>query len=145
MSKITSHGRREGAADYRGRAAEVAAGREKPTWAWPLAGADEAYLDAVGIDSVCRQIGIAPDKWESVCHEWLTAFRAGYEEAHAADEYPHDDLDSRLGDALRASGINAADALAVQALYAIAGQSGSHRIVSALRAIEAWLREGGAL
>ena len=35
------------------------------------------------------------------------------------------DLDSRLGDALRASGINAADALAVQALYATAGQSGS--------------------
>ena len=57
------------------------------------------------------------------------------------------DLDSRLGDALRASGINAADALAlaVQALYATAGQSGSHRIVSALRAIEAWIREGGAL
>ena len=52
------------------------------------------------------------------------------------------DLDSRLGDALRASGINAADALAVQALYATAGQSGSHRIVSALRAVEAWLREG---
>jgi hypothetical protein len=55
------------------------------------------------------------------------------------------DLDSRLGDALRASGINAADALAVQALYATAGQSGSHRIVSALRAVEAWLGEGGAL
>ena len=54
-------------------------------------------------------------------------------------------LDSRLGDALRASGINAADALAVQALYAIAGQSGSRRIVSALRAIEAWLGEGGVL
>lgn len=53
-------------------------------------------------------------------------------------------LDSRLGDALRASGINAADALAVQALYATAGQSGSHRIVSALRAVEAWIREGGA-
>ncbi len=42
-------------------------------------------------------------------------------------------------------GINAADALAVQALYATAGQSGSHRIVSALRAVEAWLREDGAL
>ena len=49
------------------------------------------------------------------------------------------DLDSRLGDALRASGINAADVLAVQAL------SSSHRIVSALRAVEAWIREGGAL
>jgi len=54
------------------------------------------------------------------------------------------ELDSRLGDALRASGINTADAIAVQALYASAGQSGSHRIVSALRAVEAWLREGGA-
>lgn len=53
------------------------------------------------------------------------------------------ELDSRLGDALRASGINAADALAVQALYATAGQAGAHRIVSALRAIEEWLREGG--
>lgn len=55
------------------------------------------------------------------------------------------DLDSRLGDALRACGINAADALAVQVLYAISGQSGSHRIVSAMRSIEAWLREGVAL
>lgn len=53
------------------------------------------------------------------------------------------ELDSRLGDALRASGINAADALAVQTLYATAGQSGSHRIVSAMRAVEDWLREGG--
>ena len=56
--------------------------------------------------------------------------------------------DSREDKAMRelwASGINAADALAVQALYATAGQSGSHRIVSALRAIEAWIREGGAL
>lgn len=49
------------------------------------------------------------------------------------------DLDSRLGDALRASGITAADALGGQALYT---GSGSHRIVLALRAIEAWLREG---
>ena len=53
------------------------------------------------------------------------------------------ELDVKLGDALRASGINAADALAVQALYAAAGQSGSHRIASALRAVEAWLRDGG--
>ena len=54
------------------------------------------------------------------------------------------DLDSRLGDALRASGINAADAVMVQLLYATAGQSGSHRIVSALRAVEAWVRDGGS-
>lgn len=55
------------------------------------------------------------------------------------------EIDSRLGDALRTSGINASDALAVQALYAVAGHVGSHRIVSAMRAVEAWLREGGAL
>lgn len=54
-------------------------------------------------------------------------------------------LDMRLGDALRASGINAADALAVQALYAVAGHPGAHRIVSALQAVGAWIREGGAL
>lgn len=54
------------------------------------------------------------------------------------------DIDGRLGDALRSSGINAADALVVQALYAVAGESGAHRIVSAMRAVEAWLREGGA-
>jgi hypothetical protein len=52
------------------------------------------------------------------------------------------ELDSRLGDALRASGVNAADALSVQALYAVAGQAGSHRIVSAMRAVEDWLKEG---
>lgn len=55
-------------------------------------------------------------------------------------EHAKRELDSRLGDALRASGISVDDALAVQTLYAIAGQSGSHRIVSALRAVEAWLR-----
>lgn len=54
------------------------------------------------------------------------------------------DIDSRLGDALRASGISADDALAVQTIYSTAGHSGSHRIVSALRAIETWAREGGA-
>ena len=53
-------------------------------------------------------------------------------------------IDSQLGDSLRASGINSADVLAVQTLYATAGQIGSHRIVSALQAIGAWLREGGA-
>lgn len=51
-------------------------------------------------------------------------------------------LDSRLGDALRASGINAEDAQAVQTLYAVAGHTGAHRIVSAMRGIEAWIKEG---
>lgn len=71
--------------------------------------------------------------------------RAPVESSALREHKRRADLDSRLGDALRASGINAADALAVEALYATAGQSGSHRIVSALRAVEAWLREGGAL
>lgn len=51
------------------------------------------------------------------------------------------ELDSRIADALRASGINAADAAAVEMLYAVAGQDGSHRIVSAMRAIGAWLKD----
>jgi len=34
--------------------------------------------------------------------------------------------------------------MAVQAIYSTAGGSGSHRIVSALRAVETWVREGGA-
>lgn len=54
------------------------------------------------------------------------------------------DLASKLVGALRASGITREDAGAVQMLYALAGQSGSHRIVSAMRAIESWLEEGGA-
>lgn len=81
---------------------------------------------------MCENVAIC----EAAVSKWQRALREHKRRA---------DLDSRLGDALRASGINAADALAVQALYATAGQSGSHRIVSALRAIEAWLREGGAL
>lgn len=52
-----------------------------------------------------------------------------------------DDTDKRLADALRMSGISADDALAVATLYAVAGHSGSHRIVSALRAIAAWARD----
>lgn len=36
------------------------------------------------------------------------------------------------------------DARAVQTVYAVVGQTGSHRIVLAMRAIEAWLRDGGA-
>jgi hypothetical protein len=53
------------------------------------------------------------------------------------------ELDSKLGDALRTAGINKHDAFCVEALYAMAGHPGTHRIVSAMRAIQAWLREGG--
>lgn len=55
-----------------------------------------------------------------------------------------DELDSRLGDALRASGINNNDAMSVRIVYETAGQAGSSRIVSALRAIEEWLKDGGS-
>lgn len=47
------------------------------------------------------------------------------------------DLD--LCDALRFSGINKDDALAVQRIYGTAGSSGSYRIVSAMQAIHTWL------
>lgn len=75
-------------------------------------------------------------------HQWHDDQAAG--ERALREHKRRADLDSRLGDAMRASGISEADAVAVQALYATAGQSGSHRIVSALRAVEEWIRYGGA-
>lgn len=56
---------------------------------------------------------------------------------------PKEEMDLRLTDALRASGITQDDARSVEMLYAVAGQQGSHRIVSAMRAIGVWLRAKG--
>jgi hypothetical protein len=44
--------------------------------------------------------------------------------------------------ALRASGITSDDCRAVETLYALAGQTGSHRIVEAMRYLRVWLGEG---
>lgn len=44
-----------------------------------------------------------------------------------------------LADALRASAITVEDCRAVETLYAVAGQRGSHRIVQSMRYLGAWL------
>lgn len=49
----------------------------------------------------------------------------------------------KMAGALRTSGITADDCRAVEMLYSLAGQAGSHRIVEAMRYLRAWL-EGGA-
>jgi len=46
----------------------------------------------------------------------------------------------RLADALLASGISIDDCRSVEMVYALAGQSGSHRIVEAMLYLQAWLR-----
>jgi hypothetical protein len=46
----------------------------------------------------------------------------------------------RLADALLTSGISIDDCRSVEMLYAVAGQAGSHRIVEAMRYLQAWLR-----
>jgi hypothetical protein len=43
--------------------------------------------------------------------------------------------------AIRTSGITSDDCRAVEALYALAGQAGSHRIVEAMRYLRVWLGE----
>lgn len=53
------------------------------------------------------------------------------------------ELAQKLTGALRTSGITADDCRAVEMLYSLAGQAGSHRIVEAMRYLRAWI-EGGA-
>lgn len=48
-------------------------------------------------------------------------------------------LDCRLGDALRASEITRENVEEIQTMFAVMGKPGSHRIVSAMHAIKAWL------
>lgn len=84
LAVVTKHGEREGALDYKGRAEDVAAGRVDPEWAWPFAGADDAYLNAVGTDKILREIGIPNERlWEHISDTWLEAFERGYSAAHA--------------------------------------------------------------
>jgi hypothetical protein len=75
----------EGAADYRGRARDVASGAQPAEWAWPMEGADDAYLQAVGVTQICGNSGLDPERFPVVSETWLLAFRAGYTEAHDAD------------------------------------------------------------
>src|SRR5690606_24881143 len=74
---VKEHGRRAGREDYLGRAADVARGHEDPEWAWPLSGADGAYLSAVGPGKICRDLGLPRAAWEAISETWLLAFCEG--------------------------------------------------------------------
>lgn len=82
---VEAHGESEGRKDYLGRAGDVAGG-EDPTWAWPLDGADDAYLSAVGVTRICKDLGIDVGLWDRVSDAWLTAFARGYTDAHESAE-----------------------------------------------------------
>lgn len=45
------------------------------------AGAAEAYLNTLGLDRVCCEVGRKVEDWDKIKAEWLSAFRAGWEEA----------------------------------------------------------------
>lgn len=83
-TKIDTDGFREGQQDYTGRAQDVDAGTEDASWAWPLVDADEAYLNAVGTDAICRRLGVDEDAWDEIASLWCAAFRRGYNAAHDA-------------------------------------------------------------
>ncbi len=81
LALVSAHGEREGWLDYEGRASDVEAGQQAEDWAWPFAGADEAYLSAVGTSEIVREIGIPEDLWEHVASAWFEAFERGYRSA----------------------------------------------------------------
>jgi hypothetical protein len=80
---VSAHGEREGREDYEGRAADVDRGAEPESWAWPLVGADEAYINAVMPSGICEACGLYADAWDDISDEWIAAFKRGYEAAHA--------------------------------------------------------------
>lgn len=84
IAKARQHGKREGHGDYEDRANDVASGLHEASWAWPLVGADSAYINAVGTTAICAQIGIPEEAWEEVCGAWLDAFETGYKAARRA-------------------------------------------------------------
>jgi hypothetical protein len=83
-SNVAKHAEREGRKDYEGRARDVAAGLGSDEWAWPFLNADDAYVDAVGIGQITREIGIPEKLWDHVSDTWFDAFKRGYVAAHDA-------------------------------------------------------------
>jgi len=85
LAAVAAHGKREGKKDYEGRSRDVAFGSESVSWKWPLRGADDAYVEAVGVAKITRSIGIPERLWEYVSDAWLEAFRRSYTAAHEAE------------------------------------------------------------
>lgn len=81
--KVTVHAEREGRDDYTGRAQDVAFGSEPEAWCWPYRGADEAYINAVGIEGILSATGT--QDWSTVNDAWCDAFKRGYVDAALED------------------------------------------------------------
>jgi hypothetical protein len=81
-TNITAHAESEGANDYTDRRADVEAGQQDESWAWPFTMADEAYINGVGVSKICEAIGVDESAWDGIAEAWCEAFRRGYEQAH---------------------------------------------------------------
>lgn len=88
MALVVAHAEREGADDYTDRADDVASGQQTADWAWPFSTADEAYINAIGTEAICREIGLEDDAWEEISDAWCAAFARAYRGAHSASEPP---------------------------------------------------------
>ena len=88
LEAVKRHGEAEGHFDYDWRAYDVERRVQEPEWAWPLVDADAVYINHVGIDTICKDIGIPEERWSDVALVWCVAFRKGYEAAHAAELSP---------------------------------------------------------
>ncbi len=89
FAAVTAHAEREGADDYTDRADDVATGQQTADWAWPLIGADEAYINAIGTEAIVRECGLEDDAWEEISDVWCAGFARGYRAAHAAAVAAH--------------------------------------------------------
>lgn len=87
--RVRQYAYTEGASDYAGRQADVDAGVEAPSWAWPVDGADEAYVNAVGTDAICRALGLPPSAWDQIASDWCEAFCRGYRAERALQQRRH--------------------------------------------------------
>lgn len=77
LAKVAAHAAKEGAEDYTARASDVACG-DDAEWAWPFATADEAYINAMGTDSICRDLKLPDSAWDEIQETWLDSFESAY-------------------------------------------------------------------
>ncbi len=78
LEHVRAHADHEGREDYRGRAEDVAAGREPLAWAWPPNDPDEAYINAIGTSAICKQLVLPEESWSEIAETWCTAFVDAY-------------------------------------------------------------------
>ena len=78
LDQVRAHAAREGRNDYLGRFADFDAGSQPRSWVWPFCGADAEYINAVGISTICKQLGLAAERWDEIAAEWCAAFEDAY-------------------------------------------------------------------